>query len=131
MNARKPLPSWFWMLLCAISVFGALQGWASQWIDAGQRGGATPAELNADANTPTRPAASAPDVAGESSPGPALPVAPVAQDSASTQAPRVLPSEAASGTKIRRCTIRGRVTYIDASAACADGSAGKITVLPN
>ena len=131
MNARKPLPSWFWMLLCAISLFGALLAWASQWIDASQRRAAPPASLNADANTISVPPASVPDSAGESKPGPALSVAPAAQDPADAQAPRVLPSDTGIGTKVRRCTIRGRVTYIDASSACADGSAGKITVLPN
>lgn len=129
MKARKPLPSWFWMILCAISLFGALLAWASQWLDASQRRAATPAALNADATSV--PPASVPDSAGESKPNPALPVAPGAQNPAGAQAPRVLPADIGNGTKVRRCTIRGRVIYIDASSACADGSAGKITVLPN
>jgi hypothetical protein len=131
MNARKPLPSWFWMLLCAISLFGALLAWASQWIDANQRRAAPPAALNADANPNPVPPAPVPDGAGDSKPNPDLSVAPAAANSAGAQAPRILPADAGSGTKVRRCTIRGRVTYIDASSACADGSAGKITVLPN
>jgi len=131
MNARKPLPSWFWMLLCAISLFGALLAWTSQWIDANQRRAAPPAALNADANPNPVPPAPVPDGAGDSMPNPDLSVAPAAANSAGAQAPRVLPADAGAGTKVRRCTIRGRVTYIDASSACADGSAGKITVLPN
>lgn len=131
MTARKTLPSWFWMLLCAISLFGALLAWASQWIDANQRRAAPAAALNAAANPISDPPASVPDSAGDSKPNPDVSVAPATTNSAGAQAPRVLPADAGAGTKVRRCTIRGRVTYIDASSACADGSAGKITVLPN
>jgi hypothetical protein len=131
MNARKPLPSWFWMLLCAISLFGALLAWASQRIDAGQRRAATPTTLNAEANTTSDAPVSVPDRAGDSKPNPDLSVTPAAQNPAGAQTLRVLPAEQGNGTKVRRCMIRGRVTYIDASSACADGSAGKITVLPN
>ena len=131
MNARKTLPSWFWMLLCAISLFGALLAWASQWIEANQRRATPPAALNADANPYSVPPAPVPDGAGDSKPSPDLSVAPAQANSAGAQAPRILPADAGAGTKVRRCTIRGRATYIDASSACADGSAGKITVLPN
>ena len=50
---------------------------------------------------------------------------------------QVLSSTTASATgatggaiKVLRCVIRGRVTYVDAASACADGSEGKVTVPP-
>ncbi|MEQ1804596.1 MAG: hypothetical protein ABL900_04390 [Burkholderiaceae bacterium] len=66
---------------------------------------------------------------------PSVPAEP-AQAEAPTAAPAqatfaaVLPADTGNATKVLRCVVRGRVTYVDAAATCSDGSPGKLTVLP-
>ena len=128
MSAR--LPSWFWLLVCVTSFAGSLLAWSLE-----RRGGnpvayvdgqAMPMEGSTDVADSTLTPQD--DVTGLSR----LPADAPANERAAPTAFSAPPlSEAGAGTRVLRCAVQGRITYIDASAACPDGSAGKITVLPN
>ncbi len=128
MSAR--LPSWFWLLLCVASFAGSVLAWSFEFpsrtpgADSAEQ--ATTRDASADAADSSSPSAGNLAVLSE------LPAdAPVDQRAVPTTFTAPPPTESGAGTKVLRCVVRGRVTYIDANSACPDGSAGKITVLPN
>jgi hypothetical protein len=127
MSAR--LPSWFWLLVCIASFAGSVLAWSlerrsrtaasaehamSRETPADAADSGAPPLADALAGRSERPA----EAAASQHSGPAVFTAPPTADTA-------------AGTRVLRCVVRGRVTYIDAASACPDGSAGKITVLPN
>lgn len=125
------VPAPVWLLLSLISGLAALHGCVGQ-LDR------TRAEaLRGGARRAGEPAAPAADQARASPPPRAEPGAartepPKSRDPESTGAevPRFLPAAAGNGTRVLRCSVKGRVSYVDPSSTCPDGSAGKITVLP-
>lgn len=121
------LASWFWLLVCCISFIASALTWGDRQASPGTEGAraptATPEEVNpldsAAAALPTPPAPAEPSVPAAPA-GEATPTVPL----------RVLPSAPDAGTSVLRCTLRGRVTYVDPSSACPDGASAKLTVLP-
>jgi hypothetical protein len=127
MSAR--LPSWFWLLLCIASFAGSVLAWR---LESPSRG---PAAASAEAAVTSDSSVDAPDIspplAGDLAALGELPApAPADARAAAATFTAAPPSDSVTGTKVLRCVVRGRVTYVDVTSACADGSAGKITVLP-
>lgn len=121
------LASRFWLLVCCISFIAAALTWgerpATPGAEAARVPTATPADVEpaSDAAVPEPPPAATPSpVAAADPPRAAAPAAPL----------RVLPSATDTGTTVLRCTLRGRVTYVDPSSACPEGATAKLTVLP-
>jgi hypothetical protein len=124
---KQRLPSGFWLLVCVTSFSASALGWSLE----------RPAPARQVQPLPAQ--AAAPIESDEPTPA-ALPAVSAAPTRAETAAPRtappqatfaaVVPGDAAGTAKVLRCVVRGRVTYVDVTAACADGSAGKVTVLP-
>ena len=125
------LPSWLWMLLCIVSFTAALGSWNAQRLERARSeseqqpaaGAPEFASIPASASTPA-----AAELAPELKRNPA--VQPPPATPASIETPRLMPVESGSGTRVLRCSARGRITYIDPSSACPDGSVGKLTTLP-
>ena len=126
MADRVSWASRFWLLLCVASLLGSLFVWTGQRSAQRPRtGGAAavlPAEPASVANPPPAPTESTP-IAAATPAGTPLPIA-----AAAPPPPVVIESNPAP--KVRRCAVRGRVSYVDAAATCPDGSAGRITLLP-
>lgn len=131
MKARLRLPAGFWLLLGIASLFGSLLTWTGQRIDAKRQiaAAARAAVMNASAAAAasSEPAAAPADPGHKTRAPPAIEATPAP---AVSQPPRMLPMAPSTGIKVLRCTVRGRVTYIDTASACPDGSPGKITLLP-
>jgi hypothetical protein len=130
---RIRLPSWFWLLLCLASFSSSALVWGLEQMS---KPHSYPIEATADAQPAELPAAepmaqttdrSDPTVAAD------LPVPESAPAVARAEPPQPLstaPGEVTLTTKVLRCVVRGQVTYVAVTSACADGSEGKITVLP-
>jgi hypothetical protein len=130
MMDRPALPSWFWLLLCIVSFAASLLTWNSPRTDVlrvkapnNEPSNVVPVPA-AQPASPITDAASAPEAAAD------IPASSPAVEPLRSSSPRVIPVDTHSGTKVLRCTVRGRVTYVDPSLACPDGAAGKITVVP-
>lgn len=125
---KRRLPSWFWLLVCVTSFSASALGWSLERPGKPRQLQRPPAEAAAhiEAEEPALPAlpavSAAPMRAEVPTPPPAKPRATVAA---------VPPGDAGAGTKVLRCVARGRVTYVDVATPCADGSPGKVTVLPH
>lgn len=132
MMERSALPSGFWLLLCIVSFVASAVAWNSRRTEPSQAKAQTgesynvvPAGAAAPAAEPSKSdAASAPDAPADNQ------AVGAAANPVPGEPPRILPIDTGTGTKVLRCTVRGRVTYVDPSSACPDGAAGKITVLP-
>ncbi|MFZ2649143.1 MAG: hypothetical protein WA210_03455 [Burkholderiaceae bacterium] len=131
------LPSSFWLVLCVISFGSSVLAWSLE-----HRGDTRQAFPTADIVTITEPGEAAPRAAPPLVEPPeqgAEPMVPAVEAELPTQAPLTAalradtgdPADAEKGVKVLRCVVRGRVTYVDAASACADGSAGKVTVVPH
>jgi hypothetical protein len=124
---RSRLASWFWLLICIISFVAFAITWAGR-----------PAPLphalprTADAAEPdpaSAVSAPLPQAGALIETPPPEAAAPVAANRADPI--RVMPSDpGTASTTVLRCTLRGRVTYVDPSAACPEGASVKLTVLP-
>ena len=124
------LPSWFWMLVCVASFGSSALAWNLERSGKARMLrqpvlGTTP---NGEPEVPTQVAPPPPmaepiqfEVAEVAAAAPATPPQ-------ATFAPTPS-SSAAGGATVLRCVARGRVTYVDATAACGDGSPGKLTTL--
>jgi hypothetical protein len=126
MANRGSWASRFWLLLCAASLLGSLLTWGGR--HAAQR----PYGANAAAVPPEEPPSIPRPAPAISEP---LAAAPATSESPSTAAaalpsPRTVLADPSPAPQVRRCVVRGRVSYVDAAAMCSDGSAGRITVLP-
>ena len=128
MSAR--LPSWFWMLLCIAATAGSVLAWSLERST--RTSGAYSAVPAVTSDSSADAADGNPPLAGDLA---ALGEVPAQAPANHLGGPATLtappPSDSAAGIKVLRCVVRGRVTYVDSTSACADGSAGKITVLPN
>ncbi len=121
------LASRFWLLVCFISFIAAALTWGNRPATPSAEGGRAPTAAPADVGPASDTAAPAPPPAAT----PALAAADEAPRAAAPAAPvRVMPNAADSGTTVLRCTLRGRVTYVDPSSACPEGATTKLTVLP-
>lgn len=124
------LPSWFWMLVCVASFGSSALAWNLE-----RSGKARMLRQPALETTPNSEPEGPPQVA----PPPAMAeptqfeVAEVAAAAPAKPLPATFAptpsSNAAGGATVLRCVARGRVTYVDATAACGDGSPGKLTTL--
>jgi hypothetical protein len=130
MMERPAFPSWFWLLLCIASFAASLLTWNGPRPAARQLKAQVNESSNVGPVATVKPAPSNSDAASAPEPPSDIPAASPAADRARSASPRVIPVDTAGGTKVLRCTVRGRVTYIDPSSSCPDGAAGKITVLP-
>lgn len=126
MSDRPSPAEWFWLLVCIAS-------FAASFITWGNRHTVPPAgkaavEPGRSIATPlvSMPAPAAPDDPGIRDPAATSP----AQQPRADAAPRELPGDAGNSIKVLRCTLRGRVTYVDPASACPDGAVAKVTVLP-
>ncbi len=123
MSAR--LPSWFWLFVCVASFAGSALAWRLERPAKASALQPPPAEAAAN-DEPAEPRqAVPPTVAPEPAPTQVPPAAPPQVSFAAA-----MPNDGGSGIKVLRCVIRGRVTYVDVAATCADGSLGKVTLLP-
>lgn len=121
------LASWFWLLVCVVSFVAAAVTWASRPATT-----ARAASRSADAAEPEPASAtSAPlQQAGAPIETPPADAAPPPEPNRPVPV-RVMPSDAGTtGTTVLRCTLRGKVTYVDPSSACPEGASVKLTVLP-
>jgi hypothetical protein len=124
---KRRLPSWFWLLVSVASFSASALGWSLERPAQARQLQRLSAEAVApiESDEPTPPAlpvvGAAPTPVETAAPPPAPPQATFAA---------VLPGDAGGAAKVLRCVVRGRVTYVDVATACADGSAGKVTVLP-
>ncbi len=123
MSAR--LPSWFWMLVCVASFAGSALAWSLERPGKERPLRQPSVEVTAQSEPEVLTPTAQPSV-------PAEPAQVEATRAAPAQATfvAVLPADTGNATKVLRCVVRGRVTYVDAAATCSDGSPGKLTVLP-
>ena len=123
MSAR--LPSWFWLLVCVASFAGSALAWSlerpAKARQVHQPAAPVATSVEPDESTPITPPPAVTEPAPAEVPASAPPQARLAV---------ALPRDTQGGARILRCVVRGRVTYVDAASVCADGSEGKVTVLP-
>ena len=125
MNRR--LPSWFWMLVCVASFGSSALAWNLE-----RPGKARTLDQPAPETAPRREPEVPPQVAPPAGTAePARMEVAVVQPAPPPQTTFAAPptSHAAGGATVLRCVVRGRVTYVDTTSACGDGSPGKLTVL--
>ena len=121
---RVVLPPLFWLLVSIASFIAAVGVWQGQRID----------RLRPPASAASAPLAGAPTDDAATAPGPST--QPASEGSApgltaaGAAAAPVRQPDPKAGRQVLRCTSKGRVTYRDLNAGCAEGSSERVTVFP-
>jgi hypothetical protein len=132
MSSPTRFAPWFWLLLGTGSLIGSYVEWTAQRRATDRPAVRSTAALRAsDLPAPVSPAVPGSDARAADPPAQDAPAPDPAAAPAVVVVPRILAPEPSGATRVLRCVVRGRVTYVDASAACPNGSAGRIKVVPH